>query len=362
MARTKNATPQKKPRQFRRVWWIPVLRGLLFLVLGVLLLLQPMQDISVTPWLFGVFLGIDGLVLVMQWFTHRKQLGAAWWLAQAVINLGFGAAIILWAQFWDITALGQYWVLVVWVLVLGIASIVGAMYLSRNRDLGSSWMAVFGIVSALFGVTLITQDIGDLEVVSFTCIVLGLFAFVAGAILMVSGFATRAVAREIDNLRKQAEKAGIDLSGGFVLGASGAISTVSQAEAKEAKESAVAKDAKDEPTHPVVVDGESAETDAFAPESPATKRLDSNSAPTGIDARTEAQAGTDDTTAFTPRATPATSAQSDTDAPTGSDAPSTLPENALGDDVPRSGTGPRISRHDDEHSTLEDPPDDPRVS
>lgn len=358
MARTKSATPQKKPRQFRRVWWIPVLRGLLFLVLGVLLLLQPMQDISVTPWLFGVFLGVDGLVLVMQWFTHRKQLGAAWWLVQAVINLGFGTAIILWAQFWDITALGQYWVLVVWVLVLGIASIVGAMYLSRNRDLGSSWMAVFGIVSALFGVTLITQDIGDLQVVSFTCVVLGLFAFVAGAILMVSGFATRAVAREIDNLRKQAEKAGIDLSGGFVLGASGAISTVSQAGAS---------DANDTPTHPVVVEDDATAADTSGAALPATERLDADTKPTGIDSRAADGDGTNeddtnDTSAFTPRATPATSTPSDTDVPTGSDAPSTLPENALGDDTPRGGTGPRIARHDDEHSTLEDPPDDPRVS
>ncbi|WP_081829542.1 HdeD family acid-resistance protein [Paraoerskovia marina] len=326
MARSKEKSAQKQPRQFRRVWWIPVLRGLLYIVLGVLLLIPPLQDISTTPWLFGIFLAVDGVVLILQWFSHRRQLGAQWWLVQAVVNVAFGAAILLWGQFWDITAVGQYWLLVVWVLVLGIASIVGAMYLSRNRDLGSSWMAVFGIVSALFGITLITQDLGDLQVVSFTCVVLGLFAFVSGAILMVSGFATRAVAREIDNLRKQAENLGIELTGGFVLGASGAVSTVSQAELRPEVDAVVVEE--DEPV--AVVD-----------DRPDTR-------PVGIDAR---EASTQ--------------------------APATLPEGELSGDPSATGEDPsatgqepastrpdpdsaRIHRHDDEHSTLEDPPEEPR--
>lgn len=294
MARSASAEKEtkKQPRQFRRVWWIPVLRGLLFIVLGVLLLLPPMQDIEVTPWLFGGFLAVDGIVLVIQWFTHRKQLGAQWWLVQALVNIAFGAAVLLWGQFWDITAAGQYWLLVVWVLVLGVASIVGAMYLSRNRDLGSSWVAVFGIVSALFGITLITQNVGDLEVVEFTCVVLGLYAFVSGAILMVSGFATRAVAREIDNLRSQAEKAGIELTGGFVLGASGAISTVSQGEARAQHDEPAAAAVVDEPveepvddapTTPLPAEGGALDGPGDGTDAAPTRRLDTAPPAAGAD-------------------------------------------------------------------------------
>ncbi len=158
----------------------------------------------------------DGVLVAVQGFVHRKQVGSAWWLAQAGVNVVFGVVVALWP---DLGATALYYVLAVWVLVLGITTIAGAAALVRNRDLGWAWMLAVGIVSVLFGILLVTRPLDAFDVLRLVTVVFALYAFVSGAIHVVSGFAVRAVARELADLRAQAVAAGVVVTGGSVLGA-----------------------------------------------------------------------------------------------------------------------------------------------
>lgn len=201
---------------FRRVWWLPVLRGIVFIVLGLLLMIEPLEELEILRLLIGAFLAADGVLVLVQWLVHRRQVGSAWWLAQAGVNVVFGAVVALWPGL-DPTPL--YYVLAVWTIVLGIVAIIGGAALSRNRDLGWPWMVTFGITAALFGMLLVTRPLDSLDVLRLVAIVFALFAFVAGSVNIVSGFAVRSVARELRDLREQAEKVGVVVTGGSVLGA-----------------------------------------------------------------------------------------------------------------------------------------------
>ncbi|MBD5785731.1 DUF308 domain-containing protein [Cellulosimicrobium terreum] len=212
------AAPQAR-NPFRRVWWLPVVRGVLLVVLGLLLMIEPLGDLDVMRLVLGAFLVVDGVLAAVQWFAHRKQLSSAWWLVQAAVNVVFGVVVAFWP---DVTPTVLYYLLAVWVLVLGIVAIVGAAGLARNRDLGAAWMLTSGITSALFGLLLVTRPLDSFDVLRLVAIVFALYAFVAGAIHVVSGFAVRAAARELADLRAQAEAAGVVVSGGSVLGAAAA--------------------------------------------------------------------------------------------------------------------------------------------
>lgn len=219
------------PNAFKNVWWLPVVRGVLLVVLGLLLMIQPLEALETLRWVFGIFLVADAALVAAQGLAHRKQVGWRWWLAQAVVDLLFGVAIMFWP---DLSTTALYYVLVVWVLVLGITAVVGAAGLVRNRDLGWPWMLTVGIVSALFGLLLVTRPVDAGDVLSLTVVVFGLYAFVAGAIHVVSGFAVRSVARELADLRARAVAAGVVVTGGSVLGAGPSAPVVAEAAAAPA--------------------------------------------------------------------------------------------------------------------------------
>jgi uncharacterized membrane protein HdeD (DUF308 family) len=219
------------PNAFKNVWWLPVVRGVLLVVLGLLLMIQPLEALETLRWVFGIFLVADAALVAAQGLAHRKQVGWRWWLAQAVVDVLFGVAIMFWP---DLSTTALYYVLVVWVLVLGITAVVGAAGLVRNRDLGWPWMLTVGIVSALFGLLLVTRPVDAGDVLSLTVVVFGLYAFVAGAIHVVSGFGVRSVARELADLRARAVAAGVVVTGGSVLGAGPSAPVVAEAAAAPA--------------------------------------------------------------------------------------------------------------------------------
>lgn len=183
--------PTQVARALSRLWWLPVLRGLLLLVLGLLLLAQPTASVEVIVWLFGIFAIVDGVVAVVQGLADRGAAGWTWWVVEGLAGVAVGAAVVLWP---GPTVRVLFFLLAAWLLALGVVSILGAVAMSRSRGAGWHWPLAFGLVGTLFSLLLIARPQGALAVFG---ILLGLYAFVAGAINVVSGFAVRQVARDL---------------------------------------------------------------------------------------------------------------------------------------------------------------------
>lgn len=175
----------------RSVWWLPVLRGLLMIVLGLLLLVEPLGTLVALVWVFGVFAVVDGAVVLMQALLARGRPGFGWLVAEGVVSIGFGVVIMLWP---DVTALVLFYLLALWVLVLGVTAVVVAVTQYRARDLAWAGTLVFGLIAFLFGLLLAIKPQGTVDVI---VTVYGLFAFVAGVVMVVSGFATRSLGRQL---------------------------------------------------------------------------------------------------------------------------------------------------------------------
>ncbi|WP_246855284.1 HdeD family acid-resistance protein [Cellulomonas sp. Y8] len=175
----------------RSVWWLPVLRGVLMIVLGLLLLVEPLGTLVALVWVFGVFAVVDGAVVLMQALLARGRPGFGWLVAEGLVSIGFGALIMLWP---DVTALVLFYLLALWVLVLGVTAVIVAVTQYRARDLAWSGTLVFGLIGFLFGLLLAIKPQGTVDVI---LTVYGLFAFVAGVVMLVSGFATRSLSRQL---------------------------------------------------------------------------------------------------------------------------------------------------------------------
>jgi uncharacterized membrane protein HdeD (DUF308 family) len=175
----------------QRVWWLPVLRGVLLVVLGLLLLVEPLGTLVALVWVFGLFAVADGLVVLLEALMVRGRPGFGWVVAQGLVSIGFGALIMLWP---GMTALVLYYLLALWVLVLGVTAVVVAVTQYRARNLAWVGTLLFGLIGFLFGLLLAIKPQGTVEVI---LTVYGLFAFVAGAAVLVAGFATRSLGRQL---------------------------------------------------------------------------------------------------------------------------------------------------------------------
>ncbi|GMA24174.1 hypothetical protein GCM10025864_19330 [Luteimicrobium album] len=198
-------TKDQAPPEFRRVWLVAIVRGVLLLVLGLLLLIDPVRsDLDRMRWVFGAFMIADALVAALAAVWHRNQSSWQVWLTQSAVDVVLGVVVLAWP---DLTAKALYYVLAAWVIALGVTLIVTAGVLARSRDLEWSWGLTAGVVSFLFGILLVFRQPDD-DVQQTTALVFAFFAWVMGAIYVVTGFATRTLALELGSLRAQLAERG----------------------------------------------------------------------------------------------------------------------------------------------------------
>lgn len=176
----------------RSVWWLPVLRGIVLLVLGIALLAQPTVTTAAIVWLFGLFAVVDGVLAAAQGLANRGTPGAGWWVVEGLGGVLVGAVVMLWP---GPTVRVLFFLLAAWLLVLGVVSIIASVAISRSRDVGWHWPFALGLVSTLFALLLVVRPQQSLAVFA---VLLGLFAFVSGALNVVGGFAVRSLARELE--------------------------------------------------------------------------------------------------------------------------------------------------------------------
>ncbi|WP_051196486.1 HdeD family acid-resistance protein [Jonesia quinghaiensis] len=179
----------------RAVWWLPLLRGLALVLLGVFLMIEPLAVLATLVWVFGVFLLVDAVLVAAQAIANRQQEGWKWWLIQGLVDIVFAGFILLWP---GITTVVLLYILLMWTIALGITAIIAAAALARNKDLGWPWALSFGLLTTLFGATLLIRGFGNVATLSVLAIVFGVYAFIAGSVQIVSAFSVRAVARDID--------------------------------------------------------------------------------------------------------------------------------------------------------------------
>jgi len=196
-----NGSAEQAPLEFRRVWLVAIARGVLLLVLGLLLLIDPVRtDLGTIRWVLGAFMIADGLVAALAAVWHRNQSSWQVWLTQTAVDVVLGLVVLAWP---DLTPKALYYVLAAWVIALGVTLLVTAGVLARSRDIEWSWTLTTGVVAFLFGVLLLLGPQHDEADLSTTSLVFAFFAWVVGAIYVVTGFATRTLALELRSLRAQ---------------------------------------------------------------------------------------------------------------------------------------------------------------
>ena len=164
-----------------RYWWLILLRGIAFILFGVLAFVWPGLTLVTLVLFYGAFALIDG-VLALASAIMGGNMGSRWWLA--LIGLAGIAVGVLTFAWPGLTALVLLFFIASWAIVLGVFQIIGAIRLRKEID--NEWTLILGgVISVLFGVILFAAPgAGALGLIW----AIGAYAIVFGVLMVLASF------------------------------------------------------------------------------------------------------------------------------------------------------------------------------
>jgi uncharacterized membrane protein HdeD (DUF308 family) len=136
-----------------RDWWVFAIRGVAALLFGILAFAWPETTVTVLVYLFGAYVLIDGISLLVALIRGDASARRHGWAVALMGIAGIVAGIVTFA-YPDLTALTLLYFVAVWAIGMGTFQIVAAIQLRREID-GELWMVLGGVVSIVLGVLLV---------------------------------------------------------------------------------------------------------------------------------------------------------------------------------------------------------------
>ena len=150
------------------------LRGIIAFLFGIVAFFWPNLTTPILAILFAAFVLVDGILALLLIFADLSQ-HVHWWghLVEGLLGLIIGLITLLKP---DITPIGLLYLVVIWVLILGILEIFTSFWgRSAARE---SWLTLInGLFALFFGLILLIHPgsgaLTSIRVIAFYALVLG---------------------------------------------------------------------------------------------------------------------------------------------------------------------------------------------
>jgi uncharacterized membrane protein HdeD (DUF308 family) len=146
-----------------RHWWVFLLRGILFVLVGIYMIASPAASFITLGFLFGLIIFVAGVSELFHVVRDNTQAGRGWHLVLGIIDLLLGASLMVHVA--ASMAIMRV-VLGLWFIFRGISLFM------FSRRTGSSWMLIIGAVLVfIFGLLILFNPaFGSLTIILWTAI------------------------------------------------------------------------------------------------------------------------------------------------------------------------------------------------
>jgi len=174
-----------------RYWWMTLLRGLFWILFGIVVLATPGISLLSLTLALGIIMFVDGVINVINAFSGRKEHDD-WWVLLLVGLAGVGVGIL---TFYNpaVTALAVVFYVAIWAVATGLLEIVAAVRL-RKQIQGEVWLALAGIASVVFGVLLVARPAAGALTLLW---LIAIYAIAFGILLLLLAFKVRSGVKRI---------------------------------------------------------------------------------------------------------------------------------------------------------------------
>ncbi len=149
-------------------WWLGMLGGVLNIILGIMLLTSPVRTTLAFVWVLGIFWVVEGIFTLVHMFVDRTAWG--WKLFSGLLSIIVGMIVV------RNPIMAGMVIPMTLVLMLGIQGIiVGVIALVMAFRGGGVFSAIMGLLSIIFGVILVLNFASIGTVAAFIWVVGVLF-------------------------------------------------------------------------------------------------------------------------------------------------------------------------------------------
>jgi uncharacterized membrane protein HdeD (DUF308 family) len=176
-------------RAARQYWWLPVVRGALAIIFGLIAVIWPHITAGAILWVVAIFAIVDGIVAIYDAIRYRSEGGTALGVTLGAVAVIFGIIALVWPG----PTITVFAVIVgIWAIVAGLIQLVASIDLRSVIGSGWGWGMVTGSLTIVLGLLLLFWPKSS---VAALVVVLGIWAFVVGLLLIAIGFQVRRVGK-----------------------------------------------------------------------------------------------------------------------------------------------------------------------
>lgn len=143
---------------FTKVWWIPLLTGLVSIGLGIWCFLSPAESISFLALLFAACFTAAGILNVCYSFANiRAHSGWGWSLALGLLEIIAGIWLFALPEALLVTTF--MWIVGIWIIVSAINSICESTFFAGYSPWAMIWMILLLIATLVFAFIFLSNPI-----------------------------------------------------------------------------------------------------------------------------------------------------------------------------------------------------------
>ena len=171
-------------------WQAAIFLGVVTLILGLVVTLHPTTSLNVIAVLLGILMILSGIFHLIRVFDPRERHRV--WLG--ITGLLFIVVGVILIRHLHLTrsiiglVIGITWI------VQGLTALIGGI--SGGVREGRAWWIVFGVVSLIAGIVVVSAPTSSLDVLA---VLLGIWFIIMGVFEIIGGFLVRHELHKVDN-------------------------------------------------------------------------------------------------------------------------------------------------------------------
>ena len=177
------------------IWTSAILSGLLAVVLGVVILAWPQPSVVATAALFGVYLVVSGIALVVLAFSLPTSGGSRFLnFISGVASIALG--ILAFRHF------GEGYAVLLLAIWIATGFIIRGMFVTASaigvpQFPGRGWAIFFGLITIIAGFVMLAYPFDSIETLA---LVVGAWLVILGATEVISGFGMRSDVKKVEKM------------------------------------------------------------------------------------------------------------------------------------------------------------------
>jgi uncharacterized membrane protein HdeD (DUF308 family) len=185
-----NQTPvvENLKQRIASLWWMPLVRGILLVIFGVITFIRPGSTLLSLIWLLGIYWIVDGIFSIIEGIRGHTEKSRTWLIVGGILGVLAGLIIVA-----NPVVSGLFsGAFLAW--LIGFAIIAnGLVMIFAGRDgQWTWWRLVMGILYVLFGIFVIANP---LVTIGALVLIFAFWALVAGILAIVLAFRLRGLAK-----------------------------------------------------------------------------------------------------------------------------------------------------------------------